>query len=160
VAISYSLELATPASAAQVADELCAIGSALALFGASVTPRRLRDEGAATVLGTWIRVIEARPPAWNPVVTDLGFTPTVSVAFRMDKETEISVQQDDMVKLVSRLFDRVAGDAVLHSGYEAIWLIRRHGELSLSEQADLWPERRLAAVAQSYRRETYTFAEE
>jgi hypothetical protein len=160
VAISYSLELATPASPAQVAADLRAIGSGLGLFGGSVTPQRLLDDGATTVLGTWIRVIETNPPGWNPVVTDLGFTPSVSVAFRMDKETEISVQQDDMIKTVSRLLDQVSGDAVLHSGYEAIWLLRRGGDVSLSEQADLWPERRLAAVAQTYRRETHRFAEE
>lgn len=44
-----------------------------------------------------------------------------------------------MIRLVSGLLDRVPGDAVLHSGFEDIWLLRRSGDVSVSEQADPWP---------------------
>ena len=111
MAISYSLDLATPSPAAQVASELHDIARAFGLFDASVTPGRVLDEGVATGLGTWIRVVEARPRPWNAVITDLGFTPTVWVVFRLGKENGATPQQDDMIRLVSGLLDRVPGDA-------------------------------------------------
>lgn len=160
MAISYSLDLATPLPAAQVARELCAIARVLGLFDASVTPERVLNEGVATVLGTWIRVVEARPRPWNAVITDLGFTPTVWVAFRLGKRDELDHQQDDMIRLVSGLLDRVPGGAVLHLDYEHIWLLRRGGDLSLNERDDLWTPNRLAALSQPYRRATHTFSED
>lgn len=160
MAISYSLEVATPASAVRVAQAVRDIASDLGLFDSTVAAEQVLNEGASTVTGTWIRVVETKPQSWNPVVSDLGFTPSVSVAFRLDKETEISAQQDDMVRITSRLLDRVFGDAVLHSVYETIWLLRRSGDVTLSERADLWPDNRLATVAQTYRRATHRFADE
>ena len=159
MAISYSLDLATPSPAAQVASELHDIARAFGLFDASVTPERVL-EGVATGLGTWIRVVEARPRPWNAVITDLGFTPTVWVAFRLGKDSEAGHQQDDMIRLVSGLLDRVPGDAVLHLDYEHIWLLRRGGDLSLSDRSDIWPPHRLAALSQRYRRATHAFSEE
>lgn len=160
MAISYSLALATPSPTAQVASELHAIARALGLFDASVTPERVLGEGAVTRLGTWIRVVEARPRPWNPVITDLGFTPTVLAVFRLGKENGATPQQDDMIRMVSGLLDRVPGDAVLHLDYEHIWLLRRGGDLSLSEQDDIWPPQRLTALSQRYRRATHTFSED
>ncbi|MBA2694518.1 MAG: hypothetical protein H0U62_01390 [Actinobacteria bacterium] len=160
MAISYSLDLATPSPTAQVASELHDIARAIGLFDASVTPERVLDEGVATVLGTWIRVVEAKPRPWNAVVTDLGFTPTVWITFRLSKRDELDHQQDDMNRLVSGLLDRVPGDAVLHLDYEHIWLLRRGGDLSLNERDDLWTPNRLAALSQRYRRATHTFSEE
>jgi hypothetical protein len=160
MAISYRLDMATPSPAARIAHELCDAARAIGLFDPSVTPERMLDEGAATTLGTWTRVIEVETQPWNPVVTDLGFTPTVAVVFRLDKQGEVSYQQDDMIRLVSGLLDRVPGDAVLHSGFEDIWLLRCGGELSLSEQADIWPPQRLAGLSQRYTRTTHTFSEE
>lgn len=160
MAISYSLDLATPSPTAQVAGELHDVARAIGLLDASTTADDLLDEGVATGLGTWIRVVEARPRPWNAVITDLGFTPTVWVAFRLGKENGATPQQDDMIRLVSGLLERVPGDAVLHLHYEYIWLLRRGGDLSLSEQADIWPPHRLAALSQRYRRATHTFSEE
>lgn len=94
------------------------------------------------------------------MITDLGFTPTVWVVFRLDKFTDIGHQQDDMVRLVSGLLDRVDGDVVLHRDYEYIWLLRRGGVLSLSEEVDLWPRHRLATVSQPYHRATFAFSED
>src|SRR2546425_7059226 len=108
MAISYNLDIATQSSAAQVARELHGAARTIGRFDASVTPEQILDEGAVTGLGTWIRVYEPSPRPWNPVIADLGFTPTVSVVFRMDTLGEVSDQQDDMIRLVSRLLDRVA----------------------------------------------------
>jgi hypothetical protein len=79
------------------------------------------------------------------------------VAFRLDKVTDMSAQQDKMVRLVSDLLDCVPGNAVLHFDFEYILLLRRGGELSLNERSDIWPPQRLAAVHQPYRRATYAF---
>ena len=161
MAISYGLAMATSTPVAQVARELNDAAQAVGLFDASVTPGRVFDEGVVTGRGTWIRVSEVRPQPWISVITtDLGFTPTVSVTFRLDKFRESSDQQDDMIRLVAGLLDRVPGDAVLHFEYEVIWLLRRSGDLSLNERDDLWPPQRLTGLSQPYRRATHTFSEE
>lgn len=159
MAISYSLEMATPLPAGQVARELNDVGHAAGLFDASVTPDLVLGEGAATERGTWIRVCDASLESWHPVISDLGFTPTVWVTFRFKKQ-DMSSQDDDMVRLVSGLLERVPGDAVLHFQFESIWLLRRGTDLSLSEDDDLWPAHRLALVSQPYRRATHAFADE
>lgn len=160
MAISYDLDMATLSPVAQVGRELHDAARAIGLFDASVTPEQVLNEGAVTGLGTWIRVYEPDSRPWDPVITNFGFTPTVSVVFRLDKESEISDQEDDMIRLVSDLLERVPGDAVLNRAYEQIWLLRRSGDLSVSERTDIWPPHRLAALSQHYRRATYTFAEE
>lgn len=158
MAISYSLALASPVPAEQVARDLHAVGRTLGVLDASTTPEKVLD-GATTNLGTWVRVTGAKARPWDPVSNDLGFVPTVVVTFRLDKEGEVSHQQDDVVRLVSGLFEHVPGDAVLHREFEDIWLLRRGGELTLNEQDDLWPPHRQAALSQPYRRATYSFAD-
>jgi hypothetical protein len=160
MAISYDFDMATPSPAAQVARELHDAARIIGLFDASVTPEQVLNKGAVTGLGTWIRVYEPSPRPWDPVITNFGFTPTVSVVFRLGKDDEISDQEDDMIRLVSSLLDRVPGDAMLNRAYEQIWLLRRSGDLSVSERTDIWPPHRLAALSQHYRRATHAFSEE
>jgi hypothetical protein len=160
MAISYSFSVATPSTTAHVASALHDLAQASGLLSAPVTPESLITDGAVTAAGTWLRVWEPSPQPWNSVVTDLGFTPTVSVTFRLDKDSDSSGQQDDMVRLVSGLLNEFPGDAVLHFEYETIWLLRRAGDLSLNERDDLWPPERLALMSQPYRRATYHFADE
>lgn len=157
MAIAYDLDCATRLSATEVATRLAEIGRHSSVIDPSVTPERLVEEGALTRLGTWLRVTRQRPPQpWHPVVDSLGFTPTVSVTFRLGKETESSSQQDDMVRLVAPLLQQIDGDVVLHLQFEQVWLLRRGGELSLNEDDDIWRPQRLALVPQPYRRETHT----
>lgn len=158
MAISYSLALASSAPAGDVARELLAVGRTLGVVDASTTPKGVLD-GTATGLGTWIRVIQEKVRPRDMVADDLGFTPTVSVTFRLDKTGAVTDQQDDMIRLVSGLLERVPGDAVLHFDFEDIWLLRRGMELTLNERDDLWPPHRLAALSQPYRRATHTFAQ-
>lgn len=159
MALDYDLDLGTTASASQVAHELRGVAVATGMVDASVTPELILQEGAETARGTWIRVIEANPRPWNAVITDLGFTPTVSVGFRLDKTDPVTAQ-DEMIRLTSGLLDRIPGEAVLHFQYEVIWLVRRGGELSLNERDDLWPANRLASVSQPYQRKTHAFSED
>ncbi|MGH3760345.1 SitI3 family protein [Actinophytocola sp.] len=159
MAISYSFALATQSSAPDVARELLGVGRILGVLDTSATAEGLLD-GMATGLGTWILVFEAKARPWDPVANDLGFTPTVSVTFRLDKDDDIGYQQDDLVRLVSGLLDRVPGDAVLHREFEDIWLLRRGGEVTLSEQDDIWPPHRRAALSQRFERVTHSFSQE
>ena len=158
MAISYSLEMATPLPATQVAGELLEIAETLGLFEVTVTREMFLGQGARTRLGMWITVRATNPGPHEPVTEDLGFAPTVRLGFRLEKFTDMSTQKDDMIRLVSGLLDRVPGDAVLHFQYEHVWLLRQNGELSLSETDDIWPPQRLAAVHQPYRRATHAFS--
>ncbi len=158
MAISYDLEYATESAAGEVAALLAETGKDIGVFDAAVSVELLVGSGVNTWHGTWIRVAQMRTPqAWHPVVADLGFTPTVSAVFRMAKGVEVSDQQDDMLRLVLPLLEQIDGDAVLHCQYESIWLLRKNGELSLSENDDLWRPHRIPFVTQPYRRETRIF---
>ncbi|WP_327676157.1 SitI3 family protein [Kitasatospora sp. NBC_00458] len=156
MAVSHSLGLATASPVSDVAGVLARLGA-----DRSWTAGQLVGDGALTGRGTWVRVYGTRTQSWHPVVTDLGISPTVRVAFRLAKTDDLAGQEDDVVRLVAALLARVEGDAVLDFHHETVWLLRRGGELSLHEREDLWPPQRLAAFeGRSYRRETHAFAEE
>ncbi|MET7696936.1 SitI3 family protein [Streptomyces sp. NPDC005485] len=130
MAIDYYLDCATMLSANGVAAQLEEVGKDSGVFDAPITSNRLMD-GALTRLGTQLRVMTERPPQpCHPIVSGLGFTPTVGVGFRMAKGADVSDQQDDMLRLVVPLLDRIDGDTVLHFQFEEIWLLRRGAELT------------------------------
>lgn len=160
MSISYSLDMATEQTASQVARELCDIARTAGLFDESITPALVLDDGALTTKGMWVRIGKETPQPWDPVIADLGFTPTVWGRFQPGRSSDYSDQQDDMIRLVSGLLDRTPGDAVLHFQTEVIWLLRRGSEVSLNERDDLWPPQRLAAVSQPNRRATHEFSQE
>ncbi|MFF4949433.1 SitI3 family protein [Streptomyces chattanoogensis] len=162
MSVDYHLEMATAVSAAEVAGTLCEVARPLGLFGTEDLPGNVLGDGVVSATGTWIRAGERKPgpPLWDPVISDLGITPTVWVMFRLGKRHDCCDQQDDMIRLVDGLLGRVRGDAVLHFQSEQIWLLRRGDELSLSAQDDIWPPRRLAAVSRPYRRAALVFAYE
>ncbi|MFF4401633.1 SitI3 family protein [Streptomyces sp. NPDC001480] len=155
MAIDYDLDCATRSTVDEVAGRLLAIGRGVGVFDGSVTRDGLM-EGTGTRLDTWVRVLRHGPcHPWHPVVAGLGFTPTVTVAFRMAKGVEVSEQQDDMLRLVMPLLAQVDGDAVMHFQFEEVWLLRRNGQLTLNEQDVLWRPQRLALVPGPYRRQTH-----
>ncbi|MEU3566770.1 SitI3 family protein [Kitasatospora sp. NPDC006786] len=169
MAISYSLELVTPWAPVRVARRLVDVARPMRLFvvpatapaTVPATADTLLADGALTVHGTWIRVTPLKPTPWgDPRIGGRVFTPTVSVAFRLGKTTDVSGQQDDMIRLSDALLARVPGDAVLHLDQEDVWMVRRDGELILGERSDSWPPDRLATVSGSYRRRTYEFVHE
>lgn len=160
MAISYSLDIAAPVNVRQIAQEILHAARSLGLIDAHASPDSFLD-GADLTRGTWVRVTEAKVQAWNPVVTDLGFTPTAWLVFRLDKEVPLDPQVDDLMRLSVGLLDLVSGDAVLHRDFEDILLLRRSGQLLLNERDDLWTPQRLAAVRpRRFRRETHAFAED
>ncbi|MFD9062449.1 SitI3 family protein [Kitasatospora purpeofusca] len=160
MSISHSFNLATPLSVAEVADVLDDVARGAGLFDSTTAAADLLTDGVVTGYGTWIRVFAPNPRPWNPLVTDLRITPTVSVAFQLDKTTDLSGQEDDVVRVVAGLLDRVPGDAVLQYHYEVVWLLRRGGRLSLNERDDLWPPDRLAVAPRPFTRETHVFSDE
>ncbi|MFF2620054.1 SitI3 family protein [Kitasatospora sp. NPDC058046] len=95
----------------------------------------------------------------DPQIGGRVFTPTVSVAFRLGKDTDPFGQQDDMTRLADALLAQAPGDAVLYLDCEDVWIMRQDGQLALSENSDLWPPNRLAAVSGPYRRQVHEFAD-
>ncbi|GGU66663.1 SitI3 family protein [Lentzea flava] len=153
MALSYILDIATQLTAPRVAAELRPL-----VGDPDLTTEELM-EGVVAGRETWVRVGEAKPRPWNVVATDLGFTPTTWVVFRLSKQQEIGPQLDDVVRWTVGLLDHVPGDAVLHFDYEVVWLVRRDGELSLNERDDIWTPSRLAAVGnRPHRRGTPVFS--
>ncbi|MFD4657052.1 SitI3 family protein [Kitasatospora sp. NPDC058444] len=158
MAISYSLELVTPWAPAHVAQKLVDVAQPMRIFDIPASVDTLLEDGALTAYGTWIRVTPRKPIPWgDPQIAGRVFTPTVSIDFRLGKDTDISAQQDDMTRLADALLAQVPGDAVLHLDYEDVWMVRQDGQLTLSESSDLWPPNRLAAVSGPYRRQTHEF---
>ncbi|MCF3961070.1 SitI3 family protein [Streptomyces fuscigenes] len=160
MAISYDFEIAAAVPARQVAEVLDRALRDAGLLDAPVAPQDWVEEGGVTGRGTAVQVFEEHPQPWHPVVTDLGITPTVSVSFRLDKFGDVGEQQDDMVVAVDALLGAVPGDALLEYQSETIWLLRRGGDLALSEDDELWPRRRLALLHRPYRRATHSFSED
>lgn len=153
MALSYSLDIATTLPADQVARRLPALPG-----DPEVALGRLLD-GVAVADGTWVRVGRTAPRPWSVVESDLGFTPTVWVVFRLAKTDDLTRQLDDVVRRTVALLDEVPGDAVLHFDHEVVWLLRRDGVLSLNDRDDLWTPTRLAAVGQRpHRRGTPAFS--
>jgi hypothetical protein len=105
MAIDYDLEMGTVLPAAQVAGEVHEIAHTLGLFDRAVTPDQILKEGVRTRSDLWVRVLDANPPVHDPVTEDLGFAPTVMVGFRLGKFTDMSAQQDDMIRVASDLLN-------------------------------------------------------
>jgi len=161
MAIAYNLDLDAPESPLQVARELIEVIIARNLTEEAASADALVSvDGVVTRNGTWLRVCGRDPGPDGTVLNRFGFTPTVTVVFRYDKEGDFGVQYDDMARLASELLERVPGDAVLHLDYEVIWLLRLHGEVSLNERNDIWPPHRLALITSPFRRATYHFEDE
>ncbi|MET7696935.1 SitI3 family protein [Streptomyces sp. NPDC005485] len=157
MAFSYTLDIATSMSALDVAERLVHTASDAQLLQPAPSPEDLLAEGAVTVHGTWLRVIEEEdePDPDDPLVKNLGISPSMTVIFRYKKNVYAQEQDDDVAFLASRLLEQVPGDAVLHLDYESAKLVRRAGKTSLSDDAELWTPNRLALISQEYDRATY-----
>ncbi|WP_049571566.1 SitI3 family protein [Streptomyces sp. SBT349] len=136
MSVTYKVALRTPATPRSVMAALLAAAAPSGL----VEPRdarrgTLRDGG-------WVDVEAAEPDPPDPVRRAFGFTPTVEVYVGLAPFGEVG--DGDVVRLVLGLLERVAGDAVLHVHHEEVYLVRRDGRLTVSDDDDLWPPARLA----------------
>ncbi|MFI6490643.1 SitI3 family protein [Streptomyces sp. NPDC050564] len=157
MAFSYTLDIATSTPAIVVAEKLIHAATDAQLLRSPLSPEDLLDEGAVTVHGTWLRVIEEEdePDPDDPLIKNLGITSSTTVIFRYKKSVYAQEQDDDVVLLTSRLLEQVPGDAVLHLDYETAKLVRHAEKTSLSDDTELWTPHRLALISQDYDRTTY-----
>ncbi|MER7772107.1 SitI3 family protein [Kitasatospora sp. NPDC096140] len=159
MALSYSLELATPLSVNEVAQKLNEVGQSLRLLGPTIATAALVGDGVETAYGTLVYVTPMTPLPWGtPQIGEHTFLPTIMVSFDLGKEGDIIGQQDDMTRFAVELLAQIPGDAVLHYESEAVWLVRLNGELSLSEHGDIWPPNRLSGISGPYRRKNYEYS--
>lgn len=162
MAIGYTLEIDTFWSADAVAAEVLVLGQAAGIFSSSDAVDGLLA-GVGSRLGTWIRVVPEKEKSepwasWDPVASTFRLRPTVSISFRLGKSDDLVSQDDDVIRLVAKLLERVPGDLILWMPEsDSVWLLRRGNELTLSEQDDLWPPHRLDMITQPYRRAALTF---
>jgi hypothetical protein len=99
------------------------------------------------------------PRPIDPVAEDFGFTPTAWFAFTVDTARDIAPQRGDTRWAALTVLGLDDGDAVLHFQYEQVWLLRRHGELCISDDDAVWPEDGRGEVPDPHRRAALSFAE-
>jgi hypothetical protein len=152
MAIEYILKL-NGADAEQVAHLLTHAATVAGLVDkATGTPSFGRtgdwlDSGVLVGAGT-----VTPPPFPDPIEEELGFTATVSVLFRLTSAADLAKQGHDMVRLVSVLLNELRGDAVLMFAGELVWLLRKGGQLTISNRDDFWRPDLLALLPRPFER--------
>lgn len=159
MSLSYDFELATPAPADAVARDVLSTVEEADLIASGHTADELTGPGIELLSGTTVQVGHANPTPIDPVVTDLGLSPTVFVEFRLEK-SEVERQDDEMVRVVDALLHKVSGDAVLTFGGDVILLVRRNGALTVTDDDEFWPPARLALLGHHHTRGPLKFADE
>ncbi len=96
--------------------------------------------------GLWWRAGTTDTRAVDLVHLRYGFVPVTWLHFRVGPG-DVGAQHDEMVAIVAAALEATTGDAVLHADFEDIWLVRRHGDLVLSDDDTRWPEVRRAPFA-------------
>lgn len=135
MAIEYSLEL-NGTDPKRISDLFARAATAAGLAGQELD---FGASGAVLDSGVLVVASAATPlPFPDPVEQELGVTPTVHVLFRFDKDTDWAKQRHDMVRLVSAVLREIRGDVVLAFAGEIVWLLRRNGQLTISNRDDFW----------------------
>jgi hypothetical protein len=142
MAIEYGFELGGPATAGQVAGILADAAASLADGEPGGPSLHLRSGVRVVTTGS------TPPPFPDPVEEEFGFAPAVHVLFRFDKFTDPLVQREDMTRLVAALLRALPADAVLTFESEIVWLLRRNGQLTISERGDFWTPDMVALLPQ------------
>jgi hypothetical protein len=146
MAIEYSLEL-NGSDAERISDLLAhaAEGAAGRFLGA----------GAVLASGVLTAVSASAPlPFPDPVEQELGVKPAVHVLFRFDKDLDATEQRTDMVRLVSAVLKETQGDVVLTFEGEIVWLLRKGGQLVISDRDGFWTPEATALLPQPHERAT------
>lgn len=105
--------------------------------------------------GGWfdIDVADYDPP--DPVESEFGFAPTISVYFGLAKFGDFEAQETDVLKLALGVLARIPGDALVHLEHDEVWLLRRGGRLTVNDS--LWKPNQLALLSQPYERAQLAF---
>jgi hypothetical protein len=162
MAISYNLVWGPPVTA----DQLVATFLALAVDGGVLPPTaqssELTGDGVVLRAGMWCRSGAARPsnvPWPPPVEEDFGVVRSCWVVFRENGDLDRFRQRDEMIWLIAGLLQRLPGDMALHYENEIMWMVRRNGQLYVSERDVNWPAERLALVPPPYQRARLRFSD-
>lgn len=150
MALDYSFEIASSASAADLA---AAVSAARAeTFEHSASDLRA---GATTRNGAHVKADDMGESPFDDVAESFGFQPTVRVTFRLNKFTDLAAQYKDISVVVSAILRGFPGDAILYvaDGDSEIWLLRQNNDLMMHEndEWDYWPPERLAEISVPYR---------
>jgi hypothetical protein len=105
------------------------------------------DSGLLVAVGPYPEL-----PFPDPLEEELGFTATVNMLFRFNRSADVEKQRHDMVRLVSVLLTEICGDAVLAFAGEVVYLLRKGGQLTISDRDDRWPPHLRALLPQPYER--------
>lgn len=152
MAIEYSFNL-NGADAEQVSDLLKHAAAAAGLVDQSAGEPSFGRTGDWLDSGLLVGAATRSPlPFPDPVAKELGFETTVSVLFRFNSALDVEKQKHDMVRLVSVLLNEIRGDAVLMFAGEVVWLLRKGGQLTISDRDDFWQPDVRALLPQSYER--------
>jgi hypothetical protein len=92
--------------------------------------------------GLWWRAGSTDTRAVDLVHVRFGFVPATWLHFRLGPG-DVGPQLDEMATIVAAALAAAEGDALLHADFEEVWLLRRGGELVVSDDEGRWPAGRL-----------------
>lgn len=137
---TYKLELGAPVAPNAVLSAL------LESAAGAVEEQRGARGFLPSGVGFHVDVAEYDPP--DPVEEEFGFAPTVEVYFGLSRSGDFYDQETDVIRSTLDVLARIAGDALLHSQHDEVYLLRRDGRLTVNES--LWQPQQLALLTQPY----------
>jgi hypothetical protein len=152
MAIDYSFDV-NGADAEQVAGTLKHAAAAARLVDHEAGEPGFGPAGNWLDSGLFVGAAAKAPlPFPDPVAEELGFETTVSVLFRLNSALDVEKQKHDMVRLVAAMLTELRGDAVLMFAGELVSLLRKGGQLTISNRDDFWAPDLRALLPQPYER--------
>lgn len=156
MAIEHDLFLAElPAD--EVASLVVRDGQQAGLIDPDLTVEAVLGDGALLRSGAVLWVSQVESSSQHPVLTDLQIAANSSVTFRFVGSSDWDTQMAEMIWVTIDLLLAVPGDAVLSFQFEAIRLLRRGGDLWLSDDDKFWTPARRQMVTIPYQRSAMRF---
>lgn len=158
MALEHSLYLAAPQPAGEVAAIVLRDAQQASIIPSGVGVEELLQGGVTLESGLLVLVLPRPPlPFEDPMVTELGIAASTYIHFRLYTSGDRDLQVDQMLWITMATLIRLPGDAVLTFQLEPIWLLRRGGELTLSDDEQFWTPERLELVTVPYTRKAMRF---
>jgi hypothetical protein len=121
--------------------------------------------GSADLLGQGVPLtsrlqvhVQTVPVRNDSVRTDFGVDSEAVVTLWVDRRAERDAQEAHVATIATGLVERIPDDLVLHRDYEVVYLVRRDGEVVVSE-ADSWWVDLIALVPPPYEKKQLTFTD-